>query len=135
VCQDSYDDAPYFASEPPPWQRHYVAELEGCTAGSFRIGTLNSGPVPDQLGAMGALDDTLRDVVHRSRPAVLRAGGLPELRRARHGIFMGAEENRSTAAFWAQNLHPERGGPTMHQDLAEDALRAVRVAPSTVDRR
>jgi membrane-anchored protein YejM (alkaline phosphatase superfamily) len=45
-----------------------------------------------------------------------------------HGVSLYDSENRSTAAFWAQDIEPLRWtGPTTHQDIAPTILNALDV--------
>jgi arylsulfatase A-like enzyme len=45
-----------------------------------------------------------------------------------HGVSLYDSENRSTAAFWAQDIQPLRWtGPTVHQDIAPTILQALDV--------
>lgn len=73
-----------------------------------------------QLDSVGALDDTLvvfwtdHGESHGEHGAFF------------HGVTMNAQENRSTAAFWARNLAPVVWeGPTIHQDIVPTVLDAM----------
>ena len=73
-----------------------------------------------QLGAMGALDDTL--VVFYSD----HGEQFGEHEQFQHGKSLNPEENRVLGGFWAANMVPGRwAGPTQHQDLAPTVLDAL----------
>lgn len=66
----------------------------------------------DGLDAMGALDDTLVMFVTDHGEQFYERGGWG------HGNTLAAEENRSTAMFWAKNIIPQAWTePTVHEDL------------------
>ncbi|MBA2321593.1 MAG: sulfatase-like hydrolase/transferase [Deltaproteobacteria bacterium] len=66
----------------------------------------------DRLESAGVLEDTLVVFVTDHGQQFFERGAHG------HGIYLGAEENRSIAAFWARNLEPVAWtGPTVHQDV------------------
>ncbi|MCK6506875.1 sulfatase [Myxococcota bacterium] len=78
-----------------------------------------------QLGAMGALDDTL--VVFYSD----HGEQFGDHDQFQHGKSLHPEENRVLGAFWADGMIPGRwSGPTEHQDLAPTVLDALGLDPS-----
>jgi len=131
VCQGSYDDAPDFWDESNQWQREYVDELQELYRGELRYWDSEFGTFLSDLDAMGALDDTLVVFVtdHGQQFYERDPEGYGD---HGHGIYLGSEENRSTAAFWAKNLHPGTWeGPTIHQDLTETLYELYNVQPTT----
>jgi arylsulfatase A-like enzyme len=74
----------------------------------------------------GALDDSLV-VFWTDHGEQFFEHGLFE-----HAIYLFAEENRATAAFWAKNLAPAvHTGPTQHQDVAATVAAVKGLEPLT----
>ncbi|MEQ1567150.1 MAG: sulfatase-like hydrolase/transferase, partial [Myxococcota bacterium] len=78
----------------------------------------------DGLDAAGMLDDALVVFVTDHGEQFYERGGFG------HGNTLAAEENRSTAMFWAKNLLPQVWtGPTVHEDLGATLMNAYGIVP------
>lgn len=112
VCADSYTyGGGWYAMSPEVQDTTYTAYMELYHA-ELRYWDETFGTLWASLEAMGALDDTLVVFVTDHGQQFFERGGHG------HGLYLGAEENRSTAAFWAKTLPPQVWmEPTIHQDV------------------
>lgn len=131
VCSGSYNDAPTFWYETSEWQGAFVDQLHELYRGELRYWDSVFGQMMTDLEATGALDDALVMFVtdhgqqfYERSPEGWAGHG--------HGIYLGSEENLSTAAFWAANLEPGAwDGWTIHQDLTQTLYTMYGLTPLT----
>jgi arylsulfatase A-like enzyme len=97
----------------PEEQQIYLENAKLLYEGELRFWDTWFGTFWSELEARGALDDTLVVFVTDHGEQFAEHGGFF------HGVWMGSEENRATAAFWSRNLQPGVwDGVTVHQDVA-----------------
>ncbi|MEQ1508319.1 MAG: sulfatase-like hydrolase/transferase, partial [Myxococcota bacterium] len=121
---DEYFPDHDFESQPEPWQSDLVATYRELYAGEVRYWDDSFGDLWAALEERGALDDTLVVFVTDHGQQFFEHGGHG------HGLYLGSEENRSTAAFWATNLEPGSfTEPTIHQDITETLFEAYGIVP------
>lgn len=114
VCNDTYGPGYQWWSQPPQWQQALIDTYEALYRGELRYWDTTFGQFWTELDARGVLDDTLVVFVTDHGQQFFEHGGHG------HGLYLGTEENASTAAFWAKNLHPGAWtGLTLHQDLTQ----------------
>lgn len=112
-CGDTYGLGDTWWSRPPEGRDAVVDTLLALYAGEILYWDATFGQMWAELDASGALDDALVVFVTDHGQQFFERGGHG------HGIVLGAEENRSTAAFWARNLTPAAWTEeTVHQDVA-----------------
>jgi arylsulfatase A-like enzyme len=111
-CADSYGlGGGWYVMSPKVQEETLAAYLE-VYEGEMKYWDTHFGDFWAQLEAVGALDNTLVMFVTDHGQQFFERGGHG------HGIYLGPEENRSTAAFWAKTLEPLAWTePTIHQDL------------------
>jgi hypothetical protein len=114
ICWYMYDMAwgDYWYAE-EDWRQAFKNDLAELYDAEVEYWDAEFGRLWNRLDQMGALDDTLVMFVTDHGEQLMERGGLG------HGLTLSAEENRSTAGFWAKNLVPQVWtGNTVHQDLA-----------------
>ena len=120
ICEDVYELSWQFWSWDPALQDDFITNTHELYRAELSYWDSEFGRFWEAAEASGALDDTLVVFVTDHGEQFLERSGLG------HGLVLGQEENRSTAAFWARNLQPAVWeGVTVHQDLTE-TLYAVR---------
>lgn len=128
TCDDPEAD-PYAAdsdirADDEIWREDLADTYRELYAGEVRYWDQEFGRFWNALDASGALDDTLVVFVTDHGQQFFEHGSHG------HGRYLGSEENRATAAFWAKNLRPGVWAePTVHQDLAQTLFAMVGVAP------
>lgn len=130
LCYDMYPLAFYeWPDQDPAWQAIFERDLQELYDAEIEYWDAEFGRLWAELDAMGALDDTLVVFVTDHGEQLLERGSLG------HGYTLGAEENRSTAAFWAKGIVPRVWtANTVHEDLAatlQDHFDVVPPTPST----
>ncbi len=111
-CGDSYGPGGAYGYLQPDEQRAMLDAYHAMYAGEMAYWDTEFGAFWQNLDQAGALDDTLVMFVTDHGQQFFERGGHG------HGIRLGNEENRSTAAFWAKNLAPVAyTEPTYHPDL------------------
>jgi arylsulfatase A-like enzyme len=101
-----------FPYETETWRDQFMLNTFEIYDAELDYWDVEFGRLWDGLDAMGALDDTLVMFVTDHGEQFNERGGWG------HGIRLGAEENRSTAGFWAKNILPLAWTePTVHEDL------------------
>lgn len=111
-CADSYGPGGGFYVLAQDQQEEMLTAYLDLYDGEIRFWDTEFGKFWDSLDSLGALDDTLVVFVTDHGQQFFERGGHG------HGIFLGPEENRSTAAFWAKDLAPRVWEePTVHQDV------------------
>jgi hypothetical protein len=112
-CADSYSPGVLYPYLPPPEQLALQAAYEALYRAEMAYWDEHFGRLWDELSASGALDDALVLFVTDHGQQFLERGGHG------HGLFLGDEETRAVAAFWARDLQPGAyTGLTGHTDLA-----------------
>lgn len=112
-CDDSYGapDAVYWSGDAEE-RAVLVAWLEAQYRAELRYWDTEFGRLWGELERRGALEDTLVGFVTDHGQQFYERGGHG------HGLYLGAEENRSTAWFWARNLAPATvQQTTFHPDV------------------
>lgn len=114
LCYDFYDLAWYeYWDQNQPWRDVFKNNAMELYEAELTYWDAEFGRFWNGLDAMGALDDALVVFVTDHGEQFYERGSVG------HGNALGAEENRSTAAFWAKNLVSQVWTePTLHQDLA-----------------
>lgn len=127
LCYDTYGPGWYdYYYQPQPWRDALVDTYEVLYDAELAYWDDSFGVFWDELDASGALDDTLVMFVTDHGQQFFERGGHG------HGLWLGSEENRSTAAFWAKNLTAGAWtGVTLHQDLTETLYTAYGITPDS----
>jgi arylsulfatase A-like enzyme len=113
LCYDFYYLAGYYWYQDQYWRDTFKGNALELYEAELTYWDAEFGRFWDELDAMGALDDALVVFTTDHGEQFFERGSYG------HGNALGAEENRSTAAFWARNLVPQVWtGNTVHQDLA-----------------
>ncbi len=111
-CADTYGPGYSYGYLEPAAQAAMLSAYLALYDGEIAYWDEQFGIFWEQLDTVGALDDTLVVFVTDHGQQFFERG------QHGHGIYLGAEENRSTAAFWAENLTPRAWSePTIHQDV------------------
>jgi arylsulfatase A-like enzyme len=113
-----------FPYETAAWQDQFMGNTLELYDAELDYWDVEFGRLWDALDEMGALDDTLVMFVtdHGEQFYERRGWG--------HGVKLGAEENRSTAGFWAKNILPQAWGePTVHEDLGTTLIDFFEITP------
>jgi arylsulfatase A-like enzyme len=127
VCWYMYDLAwgTYWYAE-EDWREAFKTDLAELYDAEIEYWDTQFGRLWQRLDESGALDDALVMFVTDHGEQMFERGGLG------HGLTLGAEENRSTAGFWAKNIVPQAwSGNTMHQDLAATLHEYYGITPPT----
>jgi arylsulfatase A-like enzyme len=113
LCSKFYDYAWTWGYQTPEWQADFLGDALEYYDAELDYWDSEFGRMWDALDAMGALDDTLVVFVTDHGEQFFERGGTG------HGGTLYAEENRSTAMFWAKNIVPQAWtGATVHEDVA-----------------
>lgn len=113
ICEDSLAFTLGYWVAAPSVQASFLQKATEVYRAGIEEWDVAFGALWDELEARGALDDTLVLFVTDHGEQWAEHGAFS------HGQTLHAEENRSTAAFWAQTLRPGvHAGTTTHQDLA-----------------
>ncbi|MCB9689381.1 MAG: sulfatase-like hydrolase/transferase [Alphaproteobacteria bacterium] len=113
VCDGLADATERYPDEDASWQQALLARVDATYRAELRSFDDQLASLWADLDASGALDDTLVVFATDHGEQQMERGVID------HGFELYAEENRSTAAFWAKGLSPRVWtGPTLHTDLA-----------------
>ncbi|MEQ1572227.1 MAG: sulfatase-like hydrolase/transferase [Myxococcota bacterium] len=125
LCDSFYDYAwGGFWYESYDWQQTFIQDSREVYEAELTYWDHEFGQMWERLDQLGALDDTLVVFVTDHGEQFFERGGWG------HGNTLAAEENRSTAAFWAKNLVPQAWtGNTVHQDIAATLQDFFQVEP------
>jgi arylsulfatase A-like enzyme len=126
VCAEFAELKKIYWDQPPEWKLAFAAWMSEYYRAEIAGWDATFGALLDELDTMGALDDTL--VVF----ATDHGEQLGERNAFGHGMLLGPEETRATAAFWAKSLTPASwSGVTVHADIAATLFDLYGLAPST----
>jgi arylsulfatase A-like enzyme len=126
-CYDSYgaQDGAYWDASMPAEREAVRDWLEAQYAAELRYWDVEFGRFWSELERRGALEDTLVAFVTDHGQQFYERGGHG------HGLYLGAEENRSTAWFWARNLAPVAfRRTTFHPDVTATLYEVFGVTPT-----
>ncbi|MCA9489699.1 MAG: sulfatase-like hydrolase/transferase [Myxococcales bacterium] len=113
VCAGLTDATERYPDEDAAWQAALIARVDATYRAELRSFDDQLASLWADLDASGALDDTLVVFYTDHGEQQMERGVID------HGFRLFAEENRSTALFWAKDLAPRVWtGPTLHTDLA-----------------
>jgi arylsulfatase A-like enzyme len=117
ICSTFYTLAGGYASESAAWREVFSGNVHELYDAELDYWDTEFGRLWDGLDEAGVLDDALVVFVTDHGEQFFERGGWG------HGNTLHAEENRSTAGFWARNLIPQAwSDPTVHEDVGATVI-------------